>query len=425
MMPHVRFETLSCVFVAAVLLVSLLAGMPTAKTESMSDDGVPVETVNEDAREVADWTVLAYIVADNDLDFCTAEDFQEFRDGGSSDAVNVLMLVDRFEEPAYLYCIEDNEMVELESLGEVNMGDPAMLTWFVEYADTNFPAEHRLLFFWDHGTPTGGVGVDWTMEGDEPGEGWDWLSHHEVLEALEGQHMDIVACDECSIGQMETIYEYVAGGLSADYMIASESYIGWRGFSYDKIVQRLVLNPEMDALDLCNIIVEEFTNLFTQPPYMSEILTTQSIFDTSKIVPLAEAVTAMADTLAADIESYRDVIGAAQMSALMPWGTRGESWIDMPSFVEYVMENVKDSDPAHGACAAVLDAYGQAMLGMGTAKNTELHGYQGMGITFPASHSSYTIAYAESDWGGYNDYMTFEFPNMGWWSFLETYWGME
>ncbi|UCE44994.1 MAG: hypothetical protein JSU93_06285 [Methanobacteriota archaeon] len=423
-MPQIRFKTLSSVSVAVIMIASALAATSAAKPQEFLEDVFGAKTVGGQEREVAEWTVLVYVVADNDLDFCTAEDYQEFRDGGSSDAVNVLILADRFEEPAYLYYIEDNEMVVLdESLGEVNMGDPAMLTWFVEYADTNFPAERRVLFFWDHGTPTGGVGVDWTMEGDEPGEGWDWLSHHEVLEALEGQHIDIVACDECSIGQMETIYEYVAGGLDADYMIASESYIGWRGFSYDKIMQQLVANPEMEALELCHVIVDEFTNLFSQPPYMSEILTTQSIFDMSEIASLAEAVIALADTLAADIESYRTVIGAAQMSALMPWGTRGESWIDMPSFVEYILENVQDTDPAYDACVDVLDEYGEAMLGMGVAKNAELYGYKGMGITFPASHSSYSIAYAESEWGGYNDYMTFEFPNMGWWDFLQTYWG--
>ena len=403
-----------------MFVASLLAGLSAVGTEDL-----PSEAADEEARDVAEWSVLVYLVADNDLDPYTEEDFQELKDGDSSASVNVLVLVDRLYEPAYLYCIEDHEMVELKSLGEVNMGDPATLTDFVEYSDTYFPAEHMLLFFWDHGTPTGGVGVDTTMEGDEPGTSWDWLSHHEMMAALEGYHMDIIACDECSIGQMETLYEYVSNGLSVDYMVASESYIGWRGFSYDKIVQRLILNPEMEALELCTIIVEEFTNLFNQPPYMSEMLTTQSIFNMSKIAALGEAVTAMAGTLAGDIDSYRQIIGAAQRSSIIPWGARGESWIDMPSFVEQIMENVKKGDPAYAACEAVLDAYGEAMLGMGTAKNSELYGYNGMGITFPASHSSYTIAYADSEWGGYETYMTFEFPNMGWWEFLQTYWGFE
>lgn len=401
--------------------MSLFGGVTTAGTEAVSS-----EIVNDDVvvREVAAWSVLVYLVADNDLDPYTEEDLQELRDGGSSTSVNVLMLVDRLYEPAYLYCIEENELVLLESLGEVNMGDSGTLKWFVEYSATNFPSEHMLLFFWDHGTPTGGVGVDTTVDEDsEPGTDWDWLSHHEMIAALDGKHVDIIATDECSIGQMETLYEYAAKGLSVDYVVASESYIGWRGFSYDKIVQRLVLDPEMEALELSLIILEEFTNLFSVPPYMSEILTTQSVFDMSEIIPLGDAVSALAKVLTEDIDSYRTVIKQAQLDSIMPWGARCEGWIDMITFVELVMENVKNDEVVTGACEEVLDAYAKAMLGMGVTKNSEMYGYQGMGILFPASHSSYTIAYADSEWGGYNIYKTFEFPNMGWWAFLEAYWG--
>jgi len=407
------------VSVSVVFAISLLFGVAAAKTESATS-----EIVSDDEAAVADWSVLVYLVADNDLDPYTEEDFQEFKDGGSSDSVNVLILVDRLYEPAYLYCIEDNEMVELESLGEINMGDPATLSWFVEYSDTDFPAEHMLLFFWDHGTPTAGVGVDTTLDGSEPGTDWDWLSHHEVIDALDGHHVDIIATDECSIGQMETLYEYAAKGLSVDYMVASESYIGWRGFSYDMIVQRLVLDPDMDARELSLVIVEEFTNLFSVPPYQSEILTTQSVFDMSKIVALGDAVTAMADVLAADIDPYTTAIAAAQAGSTMPWGARAEGWIDLPTFVQLLMSAVGEADPAFSSCEGFLELYSETMLGMGTTMNSEMYGYQGLGILFPASYSACTVGHAESDWGGFNTYITFEFPNMGWWPFLETYWGV-
>ena len=407
------------VFVAAVLVVSMPANVTTAKAESMQSESVIGET-----RAIYEWSVLVYLVADNDLDPSAEGDLQELMDGGSSDSVNVLVFVDRLYEPAYLYRIEGNDMVELESLGEVNMGDPDTLTWFVEYSDTNYPAERMLLYFWDHGAPTAGVGVDTTMEGSEPGSDWDWLSHHEMVSALDGYHLDIIATDECSIGQMETLYEYAFKGLSVDYMVASENYIGWRGFSYDKIHERLVLDPEMDALELSKVIVDEFTDLFSVAPFQSEILTTQSIFDMSKIIPLGDAVTAMADALAKDVDSYRDVIKAAQLSSIIPWGARAERWIDMPTFVEQIMENAEKGGAVANSCEAVMDAYTEAMLGMGITKNSEMYGYQGMGILFPASHSSYAVAYADSNWGGFNTYMSYAFPNMGWWAFLETYWGM-
>ncbi|MCJ7489853.1 MAG: clostripain-related cysteine peptidase, partial [Thermoplasmata archaeon] len=215
-----------------------------------------------------------------------------------------------------------------------------------------------------------------------------------------------------------------SNGLDVDYVVASESYIGWRGFSYDKIHQRLVLDPDMDALELSMVVVEEFTNLFSVAPFKSEILTTQSVFDMSKIIPLGNAVTAMATALAKDIDSCRDIVKKAQLNSIIPWGARLESWIDMPTFVEYIMENVKKDGQVYKACEVVMDAYSEAMLGMGTTKNSEMYGYQGMGILFPASHNSYTVPYAESEWGGFNIYITFDFPNMGWWPFLETYWGI-
>jgi hypothetical protein len=405
------------VFVAAVFSVSLLAGLTTGRPDEGMIDGV-----DDGTRQIAKWSALVYLVADNDLDQYTEEDFQELRDGGSSEDVNVLVLVDRLYEEAFLYCVDGNELVELEDLGEVNMGDPETLRWFVEYSDDNFPAEHMLLYFWDHGTPTGGVGVDTTLPGSEPGSDWDWLSHHEMIDALKGHHVDVIACDECSIGQMETLYEYAVNGLDVDYVVASESYIGWRGFSYDKIHQRLVLDSDMGALELSNVIVEEFTNLFSVAPFKSEILTTQSIFDMSKIIPLGDAVSALAAAMTKDIDSCRDIIKKAQLESIMPWGARLESWIDMPTFVGYVMDNVKENSKVYRACDAVMDAYSETMLGMGVTKNSEMYGYQGMGILFPASHNSYTIPYAESEWGGFNIYITFEFPNMGWWEFLETYW---
>jgi len=396
----------------------------TVSLVSLSDDAVAVlpEADSEDVRETAEWSVLVYLVADNDLDPYTEEDLQELRDGGSSEDVNVLMLVDRLYEPAYLYCIEDNEMVVLQSYGEVNMGDPATLTGFVEYSDTYYPAEHMLLFFWDHGTPTGGVGVDTTLPGSEPGTDWDWLSHHEMISALEDYHLDIIATDECSIGQMETVYEYYSKGLSLDYLVASESYIGWRGFSYDEIVQTMVLEPGIGARELSLVIVNEFTELFSVPPYMSEILTTQSVFDMSHVPALGDAVTAMANILRSDIDRYRPIMYSAQMASMMPWGARCEGWIDMPTFVEQIMGSVKKGDPVYAACQKVLEVYSETMIGMGVTKNSEMYGYQGMGILFPPSYSMYTIGYYDTVWGGFKIYSTFDFPNMGWLPMLQAYW---
>jgi len=403
-----------CVLVSALFAVSLLAGLASAGNGSnaVEDDEAVVSS------DLAMWSVLVYLVADNNLDEYTETDMLELEVGGSSADVNVLILMDRLYEPAYLYAIDGHERVLLESLGELNMGDPANLEWFIEYSDTNYPAEHMLLFFWDHGSGVSGVGFDETME--DGSLGGDWLSHQELISALDGHHVDIIAADECSIGQMETVYEYSAKGVDLDYLVASESYIGWRGFSYDEILLRLNENPDMDARELSLIIVEEFTELFSVAPYQSEILTTQSVYDMSKVAALGEAVLALADTLAGDIDSYSAVISTARLASINPWGATSSGRIDMPTFVGYIMDNLGKNDPAVAACADVLEAYGVCMIGMGITKNSDMFGYEGMGILFPPTYSMYTVASAAS----YELYMEFEFPNMGWWAFLESYWGV-
>ncbi|MGD9962685.1 MAG: clostripain-related cysteine peptidase, partial [Thermoplasmata archaeon] len=228
-------------FVSALFAVSLFAGLSSAG----NGPGADVAT-EEDA--VAKWSVLVYLVADNNLDEYTETDLVEFEVGGSSEEVNVLILMDKLYEPAVLMTIVDHERVVLEELGELNMGDPANLRYLIEYSDENYPAEHMLVFFWDHGSGVHGVCVDETMEDGTAGS--DWLSHHETIEAIEGHPVDIMAADECSIGQMETIYEYHSKGADIDYWIASESYIGWRGFSYDEILLSLNDDPDMAAREL-------------------------------------------------------------------------------------------------------------------------------------------------------------------------------
>lgn len=410
--------------VSALFAVSLFAGLASS--------GKNVDTVEavEDDEEVvssgtAQWTVLVYMAADNDLSELTDTDIEELKAGGSSTEVNVLILMDKLNENASLKSVVGHDLVTLKDLGEVNMGDPAMLTWFVNYSADNYSSKHLLLFFWDHGAGLDGVAWDQTMEDGGPGDdewGGDWLSHHEAISALKGHHVDIFATDECSVGQMETVYEYRVKGLDADYMIASESGIGYRGFAYDDILLRLNDDPYMGEEELSLLIVDEYTDEFSVPPPQWEILTTQSVFNMSKVEALGQAVLELADTLAEDIDSYRSVISAARRSSTTPAGSTAVGRIDMPTFVGHIMDSLEEDDPAAVACADVLSAYEACMIGMGITKNSELFGYKGMGIMFPPSYSMYlTCSYTAYM---YEPYLDFEFPSSGWWAFLEAYWGV-
>lgn len=365
------------------------------------------------------WNILVYLQADNNLDDLTETDLEEFMAVGSSDEVNVLVFMDKLYEPANLWYIWPGEMelLEYEYNGvEVNTGDPVVFEAFVTYAEDNYPAEHTLIFFWDHGGPTSGVGVDDTTE-----EGVsDWLTHHEVIDALRGHTVDVLAMDECSVGQIETIYEY-ALYLDTEYIVASESYIGYRGFPYDWILERLVSDTDMSAYELAVVCVEEFERLFMMTPYKTEILTTQSVFVLDEMRNLADKLGVLLDALSADMAKYKSIIRAARGNALMPWGATSIGIIDLPTFVTEIWSKAPANSAVKAAAMDFLYAYEDAVPEMGVTKNSAKYNYLGMGILFPGSPSFLTISYAPM----FEVYKTFDFPDNGWLQFLELYWGTE
>ena len=114
----------------------------------------------------AKWTFMVYLDADNDLEKFGIADFNEMETVGSTSDVQIVVQMDRI--PGYdatngdwtdtrrFRVIKDNDTKTisspvLQNLGEVNMGDPQSLVDFVNWAKTNYPADHYCLVLWDHG----------------------------------------------------------------------------------------------------------------------------------------------------------------------------------------------------------------------------------------------------------------------------------
>ncbi len=396
-------KTTVCMLMVAVFTLSALGHV------AASDD-----------EDIDKWNILVYLQADNNLNDLTQTDLDELMNVGSTDDVNVLVFMDKLDAPAYLYYIVEGDMITLtyEHNGEeVNTGDPAIFEDFVAFAETEYTAENTLIFFWDHGGPTAGVGVDDTT----PEGGSDWLTHQELIDVLKRHPVEVLAMDECSIGQIEVAYEYAVNLENTEYLVASESYIGYRGFPYDWILERLVVDSDMSPYELSLVCVEEFERLFMSIPYKTEILTTQSVIDLGEIQNLAGELGDLVEVLAADISSYKSVINHAQAQAMMPWGARSMGRIDLPTFVEAVADALPSGSTAAKEAADFLEAYELAVPAMGVTMNSEMYGYRGLGTLFPQSSAFLTIAYASA----FEAYKTFDFADNGWLQFLEAYWGTD
>ena len=108
---------------------------------------------------LADTTVMLYMCG-TDLQSACLEDIEEMCRAELGDEVRLTVLAggakewddDRFSGGRLnLFSIDSRGMSEITPWGKGNMGDPATLVSFVQYARRNSPAEQTMLIFWDHG----------------------------------------------------------------------------------------------------------------------------------------------------------------------------------------------------------------------------------------------------------------------------------
>jgi hypothetical protein len=113
----------------------------------------------------ADWTVMVFLNAKNNLESFSFLNFDQMATVGSTDRVNVLV---EFGRPQRNYVdlyggwsktlryrvtkgMKPTEAKALDDLGAVNMGDGAALADFVTWCRDAYPAERYMLAIWDHG----------------------------------------------------------------------------------------------------------------------------------------------------------------------------------------------------------------------------------------------------------------------------------
>jgi len=363
------------------------------------------------------WAYLLYLDADNSLDVnagahhvpVVQSDLDELMSVGSTPAVAVYVLVDRIDGPAHLFYVAPGALVEQTAFAldgqEANMGDPATLRSFVAYANAAATPQHTLLIFWDHGSPDY-VAYD---EHAGPAGGADHLTHQEVIQALDGFHVDVIGADECLVGQLEVAYEYVAKGLQADYLVAAQTYTGWRGYPYDWTLQALVDEPGMTPRQVAVMVIEETQRLLSQSPHSGEEINAHAAIDLAAIPGLASSVIDLTRLLTPDMKANAGLVSKARGDAVYSYGANALNLVDLKTFVLRIAQGTQ-SDAVRQACLAVATNVDLAVVALQATKTTD-HQLTGLGIAFP-NHPGEVPSY----------YANFAFPALGWMDFLEAYW---
>lgn len=226
----------------------------------------PVEQ-DTPTKQTDDWTVMVYMCADNNLEEVGEDDINAMETIGSTADVNIVVGVD-FSSSYYtspfdggrIYYIDYDTSGSIASTllyswaSEPNFGDDVTLLYFINYAQTNYPANNYILVLWDHGGGWYGVCDD-----DSHGDILEMSELSTVLGDGSVLDIDIVAFDACLMGQIEVAYQVSS---YCDYVVFSEESIPWEGYPYEYWLDDLTSTPSMSPATLSSTLVDRYCEAY-------------------------------------------------------------------------------------------------------------------------------------------------------------------
>ena len=245
----------------------------------------------------AAWTVLVYINADNNLNDAGQDDVDEMEiSGGSTNNVNIVIQIDgssfyggyddylgNGHTTARRYLVGSNTQSGridngfIMDLGEVNMGDDATLSNFVNWGVNSYPAARYAVIAWDHGDgwrKDGGL-KDFSNDDSHGGDAisivsGEWEDALKAIKTNLGRNVDLFGFDACLMGMMEVEY---AGKDYIDVIVHSEETEPFDGWPYDDWLPGLLSNPNWTARELAERITNDYVASYgvAQTPTMSAV----------------------------------------------------------------------------------------------------------------------------------------------------------
>jgi hypothetical protein len=343
-------------------------------------------------NDLATYTYISYVCADNNLQSYGRNDVNEMETGYNDSVTNVhvISLLDLYYggTSAYYISHDENEetitstILNIEGLSsEVNMGDPETLITYVNWCMTYYPAEHYILDLWDHGS-------GWAVCFDDS-SGGDALTMAELRYALDtintstGNTVDILCMDACLMGTLEVAYEIRD---YASIFIASEDSILAVGFPYDTMIDDICersQNPTQNLTDLAATMVDLFAaSLWYYRHELAAINLT--ILETT----LSPSFSAFAQNL----HSYLD-----QGIKNEIYNARGATeefyypeYIDLYDFAQKLKAEASNST-IQGLAQVLMDNLSQIIINERHHQNPEAHG---LSIYCPEIYARYDSDYA-------------------------------
>jgi hypothetical protein len=414
-----RRTFLTTMILTAVVLLLLLAQMvtvseasPIAKKPTPTPTGPTPTPTHTPEPGTAEWTLMFYMAGDNDLERYVTLDIQdELAQPGSNPDVNVVAIADR--HPGYdnaagdwtstkLFYVTQGMAATPENAvadwGERNMGDPETLIDFVQWAQTNYPANRYALVLWDHGWGWRPYQVMWDETDD------DTLDLHEIDDAMDVVGpIDLVAYDAC---EMQMIEVEAAWRSYTPVIVASQENMGFNGFRYNVALSALQATPSMTTEQFGIELAQTATDNWT-----IAVVTLNGNWDA-----LVTAVDEWSVALLGSLPTYEADYDAAWSSTQ---DAEDRTHKDLYDAAEEIKARVGDST-IQARCQAVMDAVDAVILyewHQRSYKDTH-----GIGIFWPKEVADLDEPSSPqwNDFQYYQDYLAFS-QLTHWDEFLDAY----
>jgi hypothetical protein len=273
------------------------------------------------------FTLLVYMVADNNLDSFAVDDINEMEEFGLTDNMDVVVYLDRVigsvpESPVVLLISNDNtaDVISpvVRSYEEQDSCASDSLRGFIEWAKSEYPSERYGIVLWSHGTgwlPDDYVPLNFAskkaksyVNKPEPSEeipsnlcpassgyvplsfgrdvstGKSEMNIDSLSTALQNQNLDFVIFDACYMGDVEVAYQLRD---VANYLLFSQIEILNTGFPYNDILP--VINNQDDTQAMLEDVAVAFYNSYANSSYAYQQSASISLIDLGQMSELANS----------------------------------------------------------------------------------------------------------------------------------------
>jgi hypothetical protein len=239
-------------------------------------------------NDIADYTFMVYMVG-SDMESDTTKDILEMKSVGSNSNVNILLETGGGDpqtigddkrnidfRQVQRHKILNNGIQTLSNLGQQNMGDERILSNFIIWGMSEFPAKKYAIILWGHGSGINGFGGDLIFDNDR-------LTLREIekgfkdARSVTNKKFELIGFDACLMASVEVALTVNTFG---SYMVSSEEIEPSWGWDYSAVLANLTKYPKQDGSSIGKTVANTFVN-------HSKTIAASQRFDAQKDVTLS------------------------------------------------------------------------------------------------------------------------------------------